>query len=131
MEKAYPYLGEFLLDDDTSVVVDLEEHGWAEPSRLARVRRISLVPKPDAPPTMGGGPWPVVIVHVPPRARPVFKSRAFGRIAMGSGEGGIVFRCYALGYATQKRQTLTWVLPTGDIEVGDDPELADMILRGA
>jgi hypothetical protein len=39
------------------------------------------------------------------------------------------FRCYAIGYKLGRRTHWVWVLPTGDIEVGDDNYFANLLLR--
>lgn len=122
--KAYPYLAVVVLDDSSEEVLDLEERGWAEPTRLARVRQFSLVPKSD------DVALPVVSVHIPAGAKPVFKSRAFGVISSSPSSPGVLepwFRCYAVGYKKGRSEVLAWVLPTGAIEVGPDPLLADVI----
>ena len=124
--KAYPYLAAVVLDDDSEVILDLEEHGWAEPTRLARVRQFSLVPKND------DVSLPVVCVHIPAGAKPVFKSRAFGVISTSTSSPGVLepwFRCYAVGYKQGKSEVLTWVLPNGSIEIGPDPTYADHIFN--
>lgn len=129
-EKVYPYNAEAQLNDGTFELLDLEEHGWADPVRLSKVVRWSLVPKGNAEPPMGGGDWPVVVVTIPEGAKPVFKARAYGTIAVASdATGGVLFRCYAIGWKKGSEERLVWVLPTGDIDFSDDPLLADAILR--
>lgn len=126
-EKVFPYHAEAQLNDGTAELLDLEERGWADPERLAKVVKWSFIPKADATPPWGGGKWPVVIVAIPSGAKPVFKARAFGSFGTGNSEGGVKFRCYAIGYKLGSEEYLTWVLPTGDIEVGE-PAMADQIL---
>lgn len=121
--KEYIYLAAVILDDGEEVVLDLEERGWAEPTRLARVKRFTLVPKDDA------AHMPVVSVQIPDDCKPVFKTRVFGVIGM-SGESQNVMRCYAVGYhCVGGSETLTWILPNGCIEVGPDPLLASSLFK--
>lgn len=132
--KSYIYHAEAQLNDGTFELLDLEEHGWADKERLAKVVRWSLIPKAEAFPAMGGRNWPVVIVDIPEGARPVFKTRAFNKVRFNAGtEGtfseGPLFRCYAIGWKLKTEERLVWVLPTGDIEFGEDPTLADAILK--
>jgi hypothetical protein len=68
------------------------------------------------------------MVAIPAGAKPVFKARAFGTFGTGGQQGGVHFRCYAIGYKLGPDEYLTWVLPTGDIEVGDEPKMADQLL---
>lgn len=130
----FAYLAVLTLDDDSEVLVDLEVHGWAEPERLARVRRFALIPKPDI-------AMPPVVINIPAGAKPVFKSTR-----MVSGPIGVRppllpenatvqlaypvdMRCYAVGYKRGTTEVLTWILPTGGIEVGPKPSLADILLK--
>jgi len=131
-EKLYAYNAEAQLNDGTFELLDLEEHGWADPDRLAKTVKWSLIPKASAEPPMGGGTWPVVIVTIPEGGKPVFKSRAYGTIAVSGNDGrdnGVLFRCYAVGWKLGSEERLLWVLPTGDVDFSDEPALADAILR--
>lgn len=44
-QSEFPYFANATLDDGDEVVVDLEQHGWANKEMLARTVRWSLVPK--------------------------------------------------------------------------------------
>lgn len=125
--KTFDYWGSALLNDGTSVLLDFEEHGWADKEVLAKVVQWTLLPKDEAK-TMKDQPFPFVVVNIPEGGKPVFKSRVYGTIGMESGNGGPLFRCYAVGYKLGRKTTLIWALPTGDIEVGDSPTLADALL---
>lgn len=121
--KEYVYLAAMMFEDGSETVVDLEERGWAEPTRLALVKRFTLIPK-------DGVDMPVVSVQIPDDCKPVFKTRVFGVIGMSSGDSQSVMRCYAVGYHCKGgAETLTWVLPNGCIEVGADPLLAGPLFR--
>jgi hypothetical protein len=103
------------LNDGTEVKLDPEVHGWAEPERLAKVTVWSLIPR------VGG--WPVMTVQIPKGAKPIFKSRVYGKFV-----ADISFRAYAIGWHDTTSHW-TWVLPGGIIEVGEDPLHADLILQ--
>jgi hypothetical protein len=129
----YPYYAEVGFADGSAALLDLEEHGWANKEMLALATRWSLFPKEGGLVTMNGTPWPIVVTAIPEGARPVFKARTFG--SFGVGEDGeqnstAKFRCYAIGWKKGKENRLVWVLPTGDIEFGEDPTMADLILAG-
>ena len=131
MSKEYVYWGTLLLDDGSEVVLDLEEHGWAEKSRLARTRRFALVPKDDAKLTLNGTPYPPVVVNIPENAKPVFKTRVKGASPIGdtTGRQPAQIRLYGIGYKLRNNEPMVWVLPTGAIEVGEDSLFADLLLR--
>lgn len=128
----YVYVAAAQLHDNSETVIDLEERGWADKEVLSRTIRWTLVPK-DGALTMSGRPYPLVSIHIPEGARPVFKSRVYGVVGVNDqDEGKPMFRCYGIGYKLGKVTHWTWVLPTGDIEVvtGDDGLLfADLLLR--
>lgn len=104
------------LNDGTEVKLNPEEHGWAEPERLAQVKVWSLIPRE-------ANGMPLVVVQIPEGAKPIFKSRVYGKLV-----GDISFRAYAIGWHDTISHW-TWVMPNGHIEVGDDPLYADLILR--
>jgi len=123
-DRQYVYTGEVRLDDDTMVMLDLEERGWADKEMLARTVRFSLVPKPGHP------DYPVVSVRIPKNAKPVFKTRVY--TSEGTVYGSPMyfsFRVYAVGYKLGRSHHLIWVIPGGKgIELcPDDPELADVL----
>jgi len=118
------------LNDGSEVLLDLEAHGWANKELLAKTIRFSLVPIEGAV-TLKGTPFPLVVVNIPERGKPVFKSRVYGTIGVSTGDIGMPsFRAYAVGYKLGRKTYWTLVLQTGDIETGtDDPWLADLHLR--
>jgi hypothetical protein len=67
---------------------------------------------------------PVVTVNIPLKGKPVYKSRVYGKVM-----SDISFRAYAIGYKLGNKTHWTWVMPNGNIEVGEDPFYADLILR--
>lgn len=107
------------LNDGSEVKLNPEEHGWAEPERLAKVTVWSLIPR-------DGVTLPVLTVQIPAGAKPIFKSRVYGKGYPGT--GGPSFRCYAIGWHDSSSHW-TWVLPTGDVEVGEEPLHANLILQ--
>lgn len=109
------------LNDGTEVKLNPEEHGWAEPERLAQVRVWTIAPRSEG--------WPVVVVQIPEDSKPIFKSRVYGKGYPGLVNDLPIFRAYAIGWHDTKSHW-TWVLPNGVIEVGEEPIYADMILRG-
>ena len=134
--QEFPYFANATLDDGTEVVVDLEQRGWADPVMLARTVRWALVPKPEHY-TMKGMMYPLVSIAIPEGAKPVFRSRVFVGNIIGRSQDQIerkvipslkvpVFRVFCIGWKKGKSIVWTWVLPTGDIEVGtgDDSHIA-------
>lgn len=109
------------LSDGSEVILDPETKGWAEPERLAKVVNWSIVPR-----NQNG--LPTISVQIPEGAKPIFKTRVYGKGYPGIDNGLPVFRCYAVGWHDTESHWL-WVLPTGDIEVGEDPQLAPLILQ--
>ena len=105
------------LNDGTEVKLNPEVHGWAEPERLAKVKVWSIIPRSDV--------WPVVTVQIPEGAKPIFKSRVYGKGLPAT--GGPSFRAYAIGWHDSTSHW-TWVMPGGNIEVGEEPIYADLIL---
>lgn len=108
------------LNDGTEVILNPEEHGWAEAERLAKVIRWSLIPRVAN--------MPVVVVHIPEGAKPIFKSRVFGKGYPGIENNLPIFRAYAVGWHDSASHW-TWILPGGIIEVGDEPTHAPLILE--
>lgn len=125
----YQYFGTAQLNDGTEVRLDLEAKGWADKQLLAKTVRFSIVPKDNGALGMGGAKLPIVVVNIPQGGRPVFKTRVFGVVGANDGVGVPMFRCYGIGYKLGRKTHWTWVLPTGDVEMGDDPWLADILLR--
>jgi len=140
--QEFPYFANATLDDGEEVVVDLEQHGWADKEILARTVRWSLVPKTDpSHVTLAGGSWPLVQVAIPQGGKPIFRSRVFvGSIISRSSdqiERKVIphlmvpkFRVFCIGWKKGQEITWVWVLPNGAIEVGtdDDSHLA-VVLR--
>lgn len=125
----FTYLAAAQLNDGSETVIDLEERGWADKDVLNRTTRWTLIPK-DGAQTMQGRPYPIVSVQIPKGGKPVFKSRVYGVVGPdGTTDNMPRFRCYAIGYKLGRKTHWTWVLPTGDIEMGDDPWFADLLLQ--
>lgn len=129
-DREYIFWGTILLDDGTEEVLDLEAHGWAEPTRLARVKRFALVPK-DGAMTLQGTEFQPVVVNIPETAKPVFKTRVKVATPIGdtTGRHNARLRIYGVGYKRGRNEFILWVLPTGAIEVGEDSLFADALLR--
>ena len=109
------------LNDGSEVKLDPEVHGWAEPERLAKVKVWSLIPRKAG--------LPVVVVQIPEGAKPIFKSRVYGKGYAGIEDSPLpAFRAHAIGWHDTESHW-TWVMPNGLIEVGDEPLYADMILQ--
>jgi len=137
----YVYFANATLDDGSEVVLDLEERGWADKAMLARTRRWSLVPKGEPSHiSLSGRPYPLVSIDIPVGAKPVFRSRVYVGNIIGRRADQIerkvipvmrvpAFRAYCIGWKKGRTIVWTWVLPTGDIEVGtgDDSHLGDQI----
>lgn len=102
------------LNDGSEVKLNPEVHGWAEPERLAKVKVWSLIPRV--------GNLPVVTIQIPDGAKPIFKSRVFSKFA-----GPVSFRAYGIGWHDTDSHWL-WVMPGGNIDVGESPLFADLIL---
>lgn len=127
----YVYIAAAQLNDGGETVIDLEERGWADKELLSRTVRWTLIPK-DGAVTMHGRPYPLISIDIPEGGKPVFKSRVYGVVGVnGETEGLPMFRAYGVGYKLGSETHLTWVLPTGDIEVttGDTLLFADLLLR--
>lgn len=134
MQSEFPYLANATLDDGEEVVVDLEQRGWADKSMLARTVRWSLVPKNDpSHVTLLGKTYPLVTIAIPKGAKPVFRSRVFVGNIIGRSSDQIArkviphltvpaFRVFCIGWKKAGATVWTWVLPTGDIEVGSDDD---------
>lgn len=135
--QEFPYFAAAVLDDGTEVErIDLEQRGWADPEMLARTVRWSLVPKGNHI-TLTGRPYPLVSIDIPEGAKPIYRSRVMVGNIIGRSSDQIerkvipvltvpAFRCFCIGWKKGKTTVWTWVLPTGDIEVGtgDDSHLA-------
>lgn len=125
MSPPFVYLSEVWLDDGTFRVLDLEKPGWADKDLLKRITRWSLVPKPDFP------QYPIVVINIPPGAKPIFNSRVYGKIGLSTSEILTQFRVYRIGYMRGRMKHWTWVMPNGSIEssTGDDSWLAEVWLQ--
>lgn len=106
------------LNDGSEVVLDPETHGWAEPERLSKVKVWSIVPRENS-------TLPVVTVQIPEDSKPIFKSRVYGKGLPAT--GGPSFRAYAIGWHDKVSHWI-WVMPEGNIEFGDDPIYAQVVL---
>lgn len=128
MAKEYLFWGVITLDDASEHRLDLEEHGWAEKTRLARTVRFALIPKDDAPDY-----FRPVVVNIPTGAKPVFKTRVKVANPIGDTTGRVsaTIRIYGIGYKQGGHEPLFWILPNGAIEFGEDSPLADLMLRQA
>lgn len=126
MTDTYEYWAELQLNDGSLVQLDLEKHGWAEPTRLAATRVFTLVPKNP------GAQWPFVRVHIPEDAKPIFKSRMNMRFLGGKVMNEPNFRAYAVGYFKDGTSHWTWVFPNGAIETNtDDPTFNDLLVAAS
>lgn len=124
--STFEYTAEFQLNDGSIQQVDLEEHGWAEPERLAQTRVLTLVPKNSA------SRWPFVRIHIPEGSKPVFKSRMNMRFLGAGPMNEPVFRIYAAGWHKGHTTHWTWVFPNGAIETEtDDPTFNDILVKAA
>lgn len=119
MTASFDYDLTLQLNDGSEVKLNPEEHGWAEPERLAQVKVWSIIPRDQ-------NGMPVVTVQIPEGAKPIFKSRVYGKGLPGT--GGPSFRAYAIGWHDTESHW-TWVMPNGNIEVGEDPLYADLLLK--
>jgi hypothetical protein len=117
MTASFDYNLAAQLNDGTEVLLNPEEKGWAEPERLAKVVVWSLIPRDH-------NGMPVVTVQIPEGGKPVYKSRVYGKLV-----GEVKFRAYAIGWFKDGQTHWTWVMPGGNIEVGEDPLYADILLR--
>lgn len=126
MSDTFAYTAELQLNDGSLVQIDLEEHGWAEPERLANTRALTLIPKDTT------SKWPFVRVHIPEGSKPVFKSRMNMKLISAQGMGIPTFRAYAVGYHKGNDTFWTWVFPNGSIEQNtDDPTFNDILVKAA
>lgn len=126
----FVYWGALILDDGSEHIIDFDQKGWAEPTRLARTVRFSLVPKGKVL-TLKGRDYPTIVVNIPIGGKPVFKTRVKSSTPMGPSEGRhpASIRIYGIGYKKGNQEHLSWVLPTGDIEVGEDSVYSDLLVR--
>lgn len=124
MAASFDYDLTLQLTDGSEVKLNPEEHGWAEPERLAQVRVWSIIPRVQG--------LPPIVVQIPEGAKPIFKSRVYGKgFGPGASKDGITFpsfRAYAVGWHDTVSHWI-WVLPNGSIEVGDDPIYAELLLN--
>jgi hypothetical protein len=129
--NSYVYNAEAQLNDGTAVLLDLEARGWADKELLAKTTRFTLLPKPDAPLTVTGRPYPIVVVNIPEGAKPVFRTRVYRKMGVNDGNLLIDFRVYSIGWKRGKLTYWTHVLPSGDIEGSstDDIFLADTLFE--
>lgn len=116
---AFDYDIAMRLNDGSEVVADPDVHGLFEPERLAKVEVWSLIPRDQ-------NGMPVVTVQIPRGAKPIFKSRVYGKGLPGL--DGPAFRAYAIGWHDTESHW-TWVMPGGNIEIGEDPLYADLVLQ--
>jgi hypothetical protein len=121
MSDAFAYWAELTQADGSLVQLDLEEHGWAEPERLAQARAFTIVPKDT------NSRWPFIRVHVPEGAKPIFKSRPIMNLKPFGVE---LFRAYAVGWFKDGESHWTWAFPNGSIETEtDNPTIADLLAK--
>ncbi len=119
MTDTFAYWAELTQVDGSLVKLDLEEHGWAEPERLAQARAFTIVPKDI------NSRWPFVRVHIPDGAKPIFKSRPIRNLKPFGVE---LFRAYAVGWFKDGISHWTWAFPNGSIEQEtDEPTIAALM----
>jgi hypothetical protein len=139
MTKEYAYFANATLDDGTEVVVDLEEHGWADKEMLSRTVRWALVPN-GSQTMLNGQPFPLVQVAIPAGAKPIFRSRVYRAMINQRSTDQIErkvfpvlkfpeFRTYCIGWKKGRSHVWTWVIPNGAIEVTtvDDSHLGTLL----
>lgn len=136
----FPYYAAATLDDGTEVErIDLEARGWADKDMLSRTVRWSLVPKGQYI-SLSGRPYPLVSIAIPEGAKPVFRSRVYRGVITNRSSDQVArkvvpvlrvpeFRAFCIGWKRGSEHVWTWVLPTGDIEVGmgDDSHLGGVL----
>jgi hypothetical protein len=117
MTATFEYTAELQLNDGSLVPIDLEQRGWAEPERLANTRVFTLIPKDPT------SRWPLLRIHIPEGAKPVFKTRMNIGIT-----AGYEIRVYAAGWFKDGENHWTWLFPNGAMErETDDPTLNDLL----
>jgi hypothetical protein len=114
------YLLTAQLHDGREVTLDPDSKGWADKKVLSETKVWSLVPREH-------NGLPVITVSVPEKGKPVYKSRIYGKGLPGT--GGPSFRAYAIGYKLGRTTHWVWVMPGGNIEFGEEPVYADLILK--
>jgi hypothetical protein len=119
MSETFEYTAELQLHDGSVVPVNLEERGWAEPERLALTRVFTLVPR------QYGTPWPMVRIHIPDGAKPIFKARK-----SVAATAGFQMRIYAVGWFKDGESHWTWVFPGGALEKEIEETELDKTLIG-
>lgn len=119
MSASFDYDLAAQLNDGSEVNLNPEEHGWAEPNRLAQVKVWSIIPRVSG--------LPVVTVQIPEDGKPVFMSRVYGKGLPGL--DGPSFRAYCIGYFREGETYRVWVMPGGNVEIGEDPIYADLYLK--
>lgn len=117
MTTSFDYNLAAQLNDGQELLLNPEVKGWADPAIIDNTRVWSLIPRDQ-------NGMPVVTIQIPEGAKPVFKSRVYGKLL-----ADISFRAYAIGWHKGEETHWLWVMPGGDIEVGEDPLHADLILR--
>lgn len=121
MSGQFEYFAELQLTDGSTVQVDLEERGWADPDRLADTRVFTLVPRDM------NSMWPFLRIHIPEGAKPIFKSRNNINLI---GHGQPLFRAYAAGWFKDGESHWTWVFPNGAMEKEtDDPTVNNLLVQ--
>ena len=124
----FAYVGEFVLKDDSIVRTDLERQGWATKELISNIKTFTLVPKEV-------GKWPLLRIHIPDKAKPVWTWRVFRKMAQG-GDGEILqeMRIYGIGYKKRgQKPHMMWVVPGGHVEAGldvDSPAFAQVLWHG-
>jgi hypothetical protein len=113
--REYAYFAEAVTEEGVSHRVDLEETGWNKAEFLSHSKEWNLVPYDP------NSPWPIVKVHLPVSALPIFKSRVFAWTG-----GDVRLRVYGIGYSIDGVETWIWSIP-GAIEVGEETELAALL----
>lgn len=128
----FPYVGEFILADGSLAQKDLETR-WADKEFVSQIRTFTLVPKP------GTSGWPLLRMHIPEKAKPVWVWRMF-RLTDNPvpPEGTEVeaqqlaeLRIYGIGYKKRgQKPHMMWVMPGGAVEAGiQEPQFAELIWK--
>lgn len=122
----FAYRAELRLNDGSIITVDLEERGWAKPDLLTKIRAFTLVPKDP------NTRWPLVRVHIPEHAKPVWLWRTYRESSVGDGATVREMRIYGIGFKRRGHPPYyVWVVPGGHIESGTyDSTFANTIWSG-
>lgn len=129
----FPYIGEFILTDGTTVQRDLETK-WADKDFISQIRVFTLVPKPE-----GGQGWPLLRMHIPEKAKPIWVWRVY-RLTNNptppegeevTAEQLAELRIYGIGYKKRgSKPHMMWVVPGGHVEAGsEEPLFATVIWK--